>query len=256
MHDNYLKFIGSIDAATGSIRGYSEEQTKFVDSCYKCLKCNKTLLNGQGGFIFNFYSTDGAKLTYLDFVRRGGMFNHNLVQECPNCGYRWNLYANSNPIRPNKLEVVSIIETHRSEEMFGTEKKLIDNSKSTSKTTLKITVSREWSKSYSIQDENIQVNGTELNIGIKLPELELPSIKASSQETLKKKYFISEEKRETYTEEVQFEVPEHKKLTVIFSWKRILQHGIIKFLNQDNREFDVPFTVGVGVTFDQSQDDE
>lgn len=157
----------------------------------------------------------------------------------------------SNPTRPNKLELVSIIETDRSEEILGTEQRLIDNSQSTSKTTRKFTVSRKWSKSYSIQYENTQVNGTEFNLGLKFPETEVASIKVTSQETLKKQYFISEGIKENYTEEVQVEVPESRKLNLIFRWKRIWQNGFIKLRSQDNTELNVPFQVVVGMTFDQ-----
>ena len=170
--------------------------------------------------------------------------------------YSKKIRGDSSPIRPNKLEVVNIIETYRSEEILGKEKRLIDNSRSTSKTTRRFTVSREWSKSYTIQYENTQVNGTELNLGLKLPEIELANLKVASQETLNKQYSITEETTENYTEEVEVEVPGSKKLKIIFTWKRILQHGIIKFQDQNNQVFDVPFQVAVGVTFDQTQIDE
>lgn len=168
----------------------------------------------------------------------------------------WDKLANSSPIKPNKLEVVNIIERSRSEEILGVEQRLIDNSRSTSKTTRRFTVSREWSKNYTIKYENTQVNGTELNLGLKLVETELANLKVASQETLNKQYSISEGTTENYTEEVQVEVPESKKLKIIFTWKRIWQHGIIKFRDQNNQVFDVPFQVAVGVTFDQSQIDE
>lgn len=251
MFDDLLRVMGSLGAVGGSIYGYSEEYKKFLSSGYKCLKCNKTLLNRLGNFNGKYYSQDGAQIAYPAVV-----FRRDVVVECPDCAHRWNMYGKSNPIRPNKLEVVSIIETHRSEEILGIGQRLIDNSKSTSKTTRKFTVSQEWSKSYSIQYENTQVNGIEWNLGVKLPEIEIANIKLTSQETLKNQYSVSEGKKENYTEEVQVEVSGYKKLKVIFTWKRIWQHGVIKFRHQDNTEFDVPFQVAVEVTFDQSQIDE
>ncbi|MBD2358738.1 hypothetical protein H6G41_29785 [Tolypothrix sp. FACHB-123] len=251
MFDDLLKAMGSVSAAGGSIYGYSEEYKKFLSSGYKCFKCNKTLLNRLGFINAKFYSKDGTEIALATVG-----FRRDVVLECPDCNHRWNMYGKSNPIRPNKLEVVSIIETHRSEEILGIDQRIIDNSKSTSKTTRKFTVSKEWSKSYSIQYENTQVNGTELNLGVKLPEIEIANIKLTSQETLKSQYSISEGKKETYTEEVQVEVSGYKKLKVFFTWKRIWQHGVIKFRHQDNTEFDVPFQVAVEVTFDQSQIDE
>jgi hypothetical protein len=239
MLDGYLKLTGSLSALTGSIYGYSEEYKKFLSSGFKCSNCNNTLLKGIG--ILARENVPFARVTVL---------------KCHHCNYSCNIYASSNTIRPNKLEVVSIIETHRSADIWGIDQRIIDNSKSTSKTTRKITVSKEWSKTYNIQDEKTQVNGTELNSGVKLPEIEIANIKLTSQETLKSRYSISEGKKETYTEEVQVEVSEYKKVEVSFTWKRIWQHGVIKFRHQDNREFDVPFQIAVEVTFDQSQIDQ
>lgn len=258
MLDDFLKLSGSFAAFSGSVYGYSEEQKKFLSSGLKCFSCNnsltnKTFVNKVGVGQPNYYLKDGTKIKSSSLKL---LLDRNIVVECPSCGYRWNWYGESNPVIPNKLEFVYIKETHRSEEILGTEKRLIDNSKSRSKTTRKFTIGREWSKSYSIQYENTQVKGTELNLGIKLPEIDLGSIKVTSEETLRKEYSISEEKKENYTEEVEFEVSEFNKLNIIFSWKRIWQYGIIKFRNQDNTEFDIPFKVAVGVTFDQSQIDE
>ncbi len=254
MLDDLLKVIGSLTVFLyGNLYGnlLSEEHKTFLSSGYKCPNCNKTLLNRAGISTVKFYSKDGTKMNIFTASFRGE------IAECPHCGHRWNLYAKSSPIiTPNKLEIVNIIETHRSEEILGEEKRLIDNSRSTSKTTRRFTVSREWSKSYSIQYENTQVNGTELNLGLKLPETELANLKITSQETLNKQYSITEGTTENYTEEVEIEVPGSKKLKIIFTWKRIWQHGIIKFQDQNNQVFDVPFQVAVGVTFDQTQIDE
>jgi ssDNA-binding Zn-finger/Zn-ribbon topoisomerase 1 len=246
MLDDFLRLSGSFAASGGFLHGYSEEHKKFLSSGYKCPECGKTLLNRLGFITVNFYSKDGARIPLAV-----GQISGEIV-ECPNCNHRWNMRGKSNPSRPNKLELVSIIETHRSEEILGTEQRLIDNSQSTSKTTRKFTVSREWSKSYSIQYENTQVNGTELNLGLKFPEIEVASIKVTSQETLKKQYSISEGTKENYTEEVQVEVLESIKLNLIFRWKRIWQNGFIKLRSQDNTELNVPFKVVVGMTFDQS----
>ena len=251
MLDDYFKFSGSFDVLMrGNFYGYSEEHKIFLSSGYKCSKCNKTLLNMAGILTVKFYSKDGKKMNMFTGTYQGE------IAECPHCAHRWNYRGKSSPIRPNKLEVVNIIETSRSEEILGVEQRLIDNSRSTSKTTRRFTVSREWSKNYTIKYENTQVNGAELNLGLKLVETELANLKVASQETLNKQYSISEGTTENYTEEVQVEVPGYKKLNVIFNWKRIWQHGVIKFRDQNNQVFDVPFQVAVGVTFDQSQIDE
>jgi hypothetical protein len=82
------------------------------------------------------------------------------------------------------------------------------------------------------------------------------SVKSSFADSVRKKFSISEESQETYAEQVELDVPAATHLTVYFQWKRIWQCGFIQFRNQNNEEWQVPFRVAVGVTFDQQQVDE
>jgi hypothetical protein len=245
MFDNFLKLSGNLAASGPFSYGFSEEHKIFYSSGYKCSQCSNTLLTKFGNLDVNIYSKDGTKINLIL------MLTHGEILECPHCNHRWKMRGTSNITKANKLEIVDVIETDRSEEILGIEKRLIDNSKSTSKTTRKFAISREWSKNYSIQYEKTQANGTEFNLTLKLSEAELGGIKLSSQETIKKQYSVFEGTKENYTEEVIVEVAESKKLNFIFSWKRIWQNGLIKLCSQDNTELYVPFRVVVGVTFDQ-----
>jgi len=53
---------------------------------------------------------------------------------------------------------------------------------------------------------------------------------------------------------VDVEVPPHSKSTVILRWKRVLQHGVIKFHPDAHSGlfYRVPFEVVTGFTFDQT----
>ncbi|MBD2255398.1 hypothetical protein [Nostoc parmelioides] len=223
--------------------GLSKEYENFLASGYKCSQCSEVLYSMWKGYKVNFYSKNGEKIK-PPFIYKAE------IVECPNCNYRWNVRGESNVNSANK--VLEIKETQRSEEFIGKEQRLIDNSKSTSKITRRFTITREWSKAYSIEYEKTQVNGLDINLKLKFLEVELDAMKLLFQETIKKQYSISEETKENYTEEVIVEVPEYKKTNLIFSWKRIWQDGFIKICSPDNTEISIPFKVVVGVTFDQS----
>ena len=144
-----------------------------------------------------------------------------------------------------------MIETDRMEENIGTDKRSIDNSKTIGLLKRKFTVSKQWTKTFSIEYENAKSENSAFCIGV--DEI---SVKSSFEDSVRKKFSISEESQETYAEEVELDVPAATHLTVYFQWKRIWQCGFIQFRNQNNEEWQVPFRVAVGVTFDQQQVDE
>ena len=99
----------------------------------------------------------------------------------------------------NKSErkVVSISETNREENIIYKEERIVDNSRSKSKITRKFTFSNEVTTTYSILFEKSNFNGVDLNLGLKLPQSELASITATSQETLKEQYSISKNSKQS-----------------------------------------------------------
>jgi len=67
---------------------------------------------------------------------------------------------------------------------------------------------------------------------------------------------MSEEAKETYVEEIESEVPAFTKLSLVFRWKRIWQHGVVQLNTSEGDEIRVPYKIVVGITFDQFQTDE
>jgi hypothetical protein len=149
-----------------------------------------------------------------------------------------------------------MLETERVEEFLGSEQRLIDNSNSATNLTRKFTISKEWAQSYTIEDENTTTGGGEGSVGLQFFNLNLGSIKLTAQNSIKEKYSISESSKQIYGEEIVIQIPPHTKLRVFFQWKRLWQHGIVKFKDVDGFEFSLPFRVVIGVTFDQMQVDE
>lgn len=238
-----------MDSTSGNLYGWSDEFKKFYSSGYQCPQCDEALVNKLGLITVNFYSVSGKKIPLWKLPWMiGAEFG-----ECPKQSYyRWKIKDSSQPITSEKLEILGIVETDRVEESLGSDRKIIDNAKSSVKLTRRFSLSKEWSRVYSIEYEKEQVSSTEFNIGIN----EITSIKTGFEETIRKQYSISEETKEVYSEEVEIEVPGFTKLSLVFQWKRIWQCGFVKFRNQNNEELRVPFRVVVGVTFDQLQVDE
>jgi len=231
-------------------QGFSEEYKKYLYSGLKCSNCNARFLRKPvGDGLPKLYLKDGTELenslsNSVEFFMKNSKI---ALLECHICGYRWNMYKESNSIISSKFEFVSIEETHKSEDIFDTTERLIDNSKGTNKIPGIYKFGEERSKTYSIQYDNAQVKGKQLNLGMKLSDVDLGSIKVTSEETLKKQYSISEEIKEIRGEELNYVVDEFIKQTITFNRIRIWQHGIIKFRHQDNTEFDIPFKVIKGV---------
>ena len=153
-------------------------------------------------------------------------------------------------------KLVTISETYREEDIIYKEERIVDNSRSKSKITRKFTFSNEITTTYSILFEKSNFNGVDLNIGINLPQSELASITATSQETLKELYSISKNSKQSREEEIIVEVEPLTKKTLIIIWKQVLQNGYIKIIDENNSELNIPFKVVVGLTFDQSSIDE
>ena len=95
-----------------------------------------------------------------------------------------------------------------------------------------------------------------LNMYSRFGFLKLPNFKLNAQSVVKDRYSISESSKQTYSEEIVIEIPAYTKLRVFFQWKRIWQLGLIRFQDRNNKEFEIPFRVALGITFDQMQVDE
>lgn len=151
----------------------------------------------------------------------------------------------------SKLNLRGTVETKRSEEFIGDEDRVIDNSQSSVKISRRFSVGKEWVKSYVIEHERAEVDLHEINIGI-----DSYSLKKLSEQSIIKKYSITEELREIHQEEVEVEVPARTKIRIRFHWKWLWQHGLLNFEDEHGRAINVPYKVITGVTFDQTQSDE
>jgi DNA-directed RNA polymerase subunit RPC12/RpoP len=246
MKDVFMKAFGGLAVAQGELAGWSEEFKKFYSSGYRCPGCNERLLTTFGVITVDFYSKNGNKIPLWKLVVYKADF-----AECPKCRHRWPVKGTGYVETPAKLEILGIRETDREEEEIGTDKRVIDNSMSSVGSKRKFTVSKQWAKSYSVEYEKTQTENSGISVG-----LEDIGIKASLEETIRKQFAISEETREVYSEEVEINIPGSTKLNVFFHWKKIWQHGYVKFKNQEGELSEVPFRVAIGVTFDQLQVDE
>ena len=144
-----------------------------------------------------------------------------------------------------------IEEAERFSEPLGDEVRVIDNTRSTSETERKITVSRQWSQTVTLEmDKATELEG---RLDLKLP-LSL-GFSASAKQSITRKYAISEGVTRTYSEEVTITVMPKTLTTITFGWKQIWQGGIVVGRNAQGMEVRVPFEVKLHPTFDQTQED-
>ena len=224
--------------------GLSEEFRKFYASGYRCSKCGERLMNSLGNISLNFYSASGERIS----VWQLGVLRAESA-ECPKCGYRFKTKAAGKPVESADPAIMGIEETDRQEETLGSDSRLVDNSKSTATVRRKFAVSKEWSRTYTVECEKATVTGGGFDVGL----TQNLSLKSNCEETIRRHFSISEDLKETYSEEVEIEVPAATKLRIVFQWKKIVQCGFIRVQKPDNGVSMVPFRVAVGVTFDQTQ---
>jgi Zn ribbon nucleic-acid-binding protein len=240
------RHIGSFASTVqGNLYGISEDQRKFLSSGSRCPRCEEKLLDAWGLKYGRVYSSDGKQIP----AWRSNAFNISSL-ECLKCGYRWD-YRNQNiPRTASESKLLNILETVRTQEKLGDDKRIIDNSRSSASLVRRFSVSKEWTRAYRIEYEKIKLDGQEVSIGMN----EGMSVKSLTEDSIRQHYSISEEIRENYTEEVEIEIPAFTKLAVIFQWKRLWQHGIIE-LNHKSQKIIIPFQIVSGITFDQIQHD-
>jgi hypothetical protein len=79
-------------------------------------------------------------------------------------------------------------------------------------------------------------------------------LKAEAERTLRNTYSTVTEERQTFAEEVTFNIAQHTKSEIVFFWKEIRQKGTVRIAGADF-EAQIPYEVVVGLTFDQQQID-
>jgi hypothetical protein len=253
--------------------GLSKEHEQFY-SFMRCPICK------QFPIVPSYFGPDGKKLAHSTPYPK---MDHLTVAECPKCEKRWSVFSDSetgsvrhqtkritvqaddsaslssNLQKAVKASDFKLIETERVEEFIGSEQRLIDNSKSAISLSRKFTLSKEWNQSYAIDYERATTVGGDIGLGLNIGFgfLKLGDAKLTFQRLIQEKYSIAEGIKLAYGEDIELQIPQYTKLRVFFRWKRIWQHGVVQFKDQQTQqEFEVPFRVAIGITFDQTQIDE
>ncbi len=233
---------------------FSDEQAA-VNHSKRCPNCEASL--GFYLWRLQLFREDGTKIDrklhlfrFLDHLHTVyAIATGSLLAGCPECSYRWPVLQK--PQTRLRTPAWHLIETRRSEEPIGEEERRIDNSQSTISLSRRFSLSKEWSKTYVVEAEKVEKRG-----GVRLEVSGVGSLHVDSEKAIRTFYSVSEEEKHVYTEDVTLEIPPRTKLRVVFRWKRIWQHGIIRILDQAGRESSVPFQIVVGLSFDQTQLDE
>ena len=147
---------------------------------------------------------------------------------------------------PQVAQVLDATEMHRSEEPIGIENRRIDNTSGAARLTRTMRVTREWSRTVSLDLDSSRGVSAEARVGPAWLAL-----RTSVEQTLSRTYTASVNHREEFAEELSVEVEPGASVTIVLAWKRLWQHGVAHVLFQ-GRQVEVPFQVAVGVTFDQS----
>lgn len=144
----------------------------------------------------------------------------------------------------------TVIEGTRYEVPLGDEACVIDNAKSTAAITRVVRLTREWTRTYTINVERATTRRGSggLHIGVL-------DLKAEAERTLSKTYEWIAGKRETFEEEVTLTVAPRTCCKVIFSWKEIRQKGVVQFTGGGS-QVRIPYEVVARITFDQQQIDD
>jgi hypothetical protein len=142
-----------------------------------------------------------------------------------------------------------VIEGSRYEVDMGDETRTVDNSKSGSPTQRVVRLSREWSRTCTVDVEHATTAHGAAGLGIYVLDLKL-----EAERTLTRTYSATSEERETYEEEVTLNIGAHTRSEIVFSWKEIRQKGVVQLVGQ-GVDVQIPYEAVVGLTFDQQQID-
>lgn len=129
--------------------------------------------------------------------------------------------------RPPMATTATVIEGSRYEVPLGNETRTIDNSKSASSTTRVVRVTREWTRTCTVDIEHATTVHGSAGLGIQVLDL-----KVEAERTLSKTYSSTAEERETFEEEVTLNIAQHTRSKIVFSWKEIRQKGSVQIAGE------------------------
>ena len=154
--------------------------------------------------------------------------------------------ATVSPAPRDAARILDVTETHRSEEPIGTETRRIDNLAGTARLTRTMRVTREWTRTVSLDHNASSGTTTGAQVG---PDW--LALQTSVEQSLSQTYSVSTGRREEFVEEIGVEVEPGTAVTVVLAWKRLWQHGVVRVLSRES-PVEVSFRLAVGITFDQS----
>ena len=229
---------------SGKVSGhYSDEQKRYLKGLGKCPFCET---RGAAELI----DTDGNVLRKLDWKLS---IKHDpdrpVRARCRHCEETWPIFAD----RPLELAAaeptVEVVETEQTAERFRVDTMCLDNRGGTSPLRRSVTKSQEWNRSYEISGEDSKSTKKSLSL-----PLAGGTLGVKAERALKSSYRMTEDEKAVLTDTFDFEVPPNTLREVSFIYKRIWQHGLLRF-EQDGEVSEAPFRVAVRLEVDLAQND-
>jgi hypothetical protein len=78
----------------------------------------------------------------------------------------------------------------------------------------------------------------------------------SVERAISEKYSLTQDVKRSYTDQMTFEVPAHMKRQITFLYRRLWQHGVIRYHMESESPIEIPFKVVVALVLDLKQEDE
>ncbi|WP_148042996.1 hypothetical protein [Methylocystis hirsuta] len=234
--DEAGRALSALGYALSPLKKYSRDTVKFVRTeCCPNPNCDRNLgSNWNDRSRIKLYDENGNETSY-------GLLKKDIRNfECNHCHYNWPY------LKP--ADSLELVDTTRSEESFGEDKIIIDNSDSDVDITRRLEFTKEWVKSYDVEYEKTEGKNTERAFGLKDGLLS----KKSAEKKITQTYSINENTRETKKEEITLKIPPRTHVVLYVKWKKIWQNGLIKVLRNEDVIL-IPFHVCKEVTFDLEQ---
>jgi hypothetical protein len=198
------------------------------------------------------YSANGNKLNGLMPLL---MMPRSAIAECPVGHETWSVFASHSStaaVQPSPAALpLTLLETDRSEDDWYVERRSFDNARGTSDFSTTIAISRSWKQTLDLDKE--VTNPTLGKLGIKVADVVDAGV--SVEQTIKRRYSVSDEREEAYTTTLDVKVPVATKRTIELQWKRVWQHVFVVVQGSSSAE-QIPFKVLVDIRFDTTTLDE
>lgn len=208
------------------------ELQKGLERNNKCPRCNKLI------FFAHTYEFGGQKRRTVTNPKDPAA-----IAECPRCHRRWFFFE-----RPVTFE---ILEGERTTEVAFTEDMILDNSKGATPLMRNRSISREWAKTISLESERTDTK--QAKFGLSSQGISLESM---AEQAIRSKYARSEEQSQTFTDDLQFEVPPGTKRRVVLTFNHNWQHGKLVLVKPEDDPVEIPYRIVDGLTLDVAQEDE